>query len=172
MGRMSKPHLHTPAGFGVLPGAEAGYGGLTDLWFPFPPLLQVTPLVHSDLEQSVVRPNHGILEALAVPARCPSHREGHGCRRRRRRAQSGGHVLGLILVGVAEHHQEFIAPDPYHRFLRANVAHEESRHLHQHAVSLGVAIPVVVLLEVVDVEIDAAPFSLGCASHCRVTVFR
>ena len=160
MGRMSEPHLHTCAGFGVLPGAGALYGGLSGLWSLSPPLLQITPLVHSDLEQPVIGSNHRILEALTVPAGCPSHRELHRCRRRRRRAQSGSHVLGLILAGVAEHHQEFIAPDPHYGFLRPNVAHEETGHLHQHAVSLGMTIPVIVLLEVIDIEIDAAPLSI------------
>jgi hypothetical protein len=41
------------------------------------------------------------------------------------------------------------------------VSHEEAGHLHQNAVALGVAVGVVVLLEVVDVEVDASPFSLG-----------
>ncbi len=114
--------------------------------------------------------NHRILEVLAVLACCPSHRERHRCRRRRRHAQSGGYVIGLVQVGVAEYDQELIAPDSYHCFLRANVAHEEPGHLHQHAVALGVTIPVVVLLEVIDVEIDAAPLSLwlcfALPRHC------
>src|SRR6267143_2697892 len=69
-------------------------------------------------------------------------------------------MICLVLAGVAEYDKEFIAPNSYYRLLRTNVPHEESGHLHQHAVALGVTIPVVVLLEVIDVEIDAAPLSL------------
>src|SRR6266550_1508134 len=40
------------------------------------------------------------------------------------------------------------------------MAHEETRHLHQHRIAFSVAVLVVVLLEVVDIEVDATPIAI------------
>jgi hypothetical protein len=69
-------------------------------------------------------------------------------------------VLGLVLTRVTQHYQKLVSADTDDRFFGTDMPHEEAGHLHQDTVALGVTVGVVVLLEVVDVEIDAAPLSL------------
>jgi len=151
----------TPAlGFGVLPGVRASQKGLTGLGAFFPAFLQVPPLVHSHFKQSLVGTDHRILEALASLAGGPSHRELYWRRCRSRGSEAGRDVVGLLLTRVTQHHQKLVSTDTDNCFLGTDVPHEEAGHLHQDAVTLGVTVGVVVLLEMVDVEIDAPPLSL------------
>lgn len=74
-----------------------------------------------------------------------------------------GDHLGLSLAGVEQRDQEFVATHSNHRFFRPHVAHQESAHLEQNGVTRSMSMCVVVLLEMIDVDVDASPFSVGGA---------
>src|SRR5438876_11151087 len=103
--------------------------------------------------------NHRGFEAFPIFPRRPPHRERNRSRCRRSSTQSCYHVLSLVFARVAENHQKFVSADPHHCFFCSHMPHEKSRHLHQHGVAFSMSVRVVVLLEVVDVEIDASPFT-------------
>src|SRR6266550_5974047 len=73
-------------------------GGLAGLRALLSAFLQISPFVHSHLEQAVVGANHSLLEALAVPPCSPSHRKrywrGHRCSV----TQTRSDILGLFLT--------------------------------------------------------------------------
>src|SRR5439155_19442247 len=103
--------------------------------------------------------DHRRFEAFAVFPRRPPHRERNRSRCRSSSAQSRHNMLSLVFARVAENHQKFVSTHPHHCFFCSHMTHEKSRHLHQHSVAFSVSVRVVVLLEVVDVEIDASPFT-------------
>src|SRR5438105_10426714 len=77
-------------------------------------------------------------------------------------------MLGLIFIRVTQHHQKLVSTYSHYCFLSAHMSHEEARHLHQHCVAFRVTIPVVVLLEVIDVEINAPLLAPGlCLALAR-----
>src|SRR2546427_3146422 len=103
--------------------------------------------------------DHRRFEAFAVFPRRPPHRERNRSRCRSSSAQSRHNMLSLVFARVAENYQKFVSAHPHYCFFCSHMTHEKSRHLHQHSVAFSMSVRVVVLLEMVDVEIDASPFA-------------
>ncbi len=146
--------------FGVLSGVRAHQKRLSGLWSFFSAPLQDPPFVHSYFEQALICAHHRSLEGLAILPRGPPHRELYRCRHWCSRAQTSRYVVGLFFTRVGQHHQKFVSTYTDDRFLGADVSHEKAGHFHQNTIAVGMAVGVVVLLEVVDIEINASPLSL------------
>ena len=63
----------------------------------------------------------------------------------------------MLLVSMAKQHKKFIASQADHGFLSPHLAHEEARQLDQYFVPGLVAMAVVILLKVINVDENAAP---------------
>src|SRR5688500_7805425 len=122
-----------------------------------PALLASRPRHHPHREQVLVRPPEDLGEILARVAHRPAEGELDRCGTERGPLEATHHLLNALTVGIGEQHHELIAAQSHHGILGANVAHEKARHLHQGAIARLMPETIVELLEMIDVDDDAAP---------------
>src|SRR6185436_9253910 len=114
--------LHTLPSWGPETGVTPLYRRLTGFRL-LPSFLEVSPFINANRQQLVIGAHHRGLETLAASPCRPPHRERNRRRCRRRRPQPRHHMLRLVLVGVAKHHQELVPSNPHHCFLGPHVTH-------------------------------------------------
>src|ERR1035437_4856479 len=119
------------------------------------------------VQEAVVRARDRLFQGLAVLARRPAGREGHEELASGHGRQALARVLGRLGVGPVEEDEKLVAAHTHGRFLGTRRAHEEARDPVQDGIARLVPKLVVVLLEVVDIDHDAAPRAarVGVASR-------
>ena len=115
----------------------------------------------------MVRARDRLFQGLAVLARRPAGREGHEELASGHGRQALARVLGRLSVGPVEEDEKLVAAHTHGRFLDTRRAHEEARDPVQDGIARLVSKLIVVLLEVVDIDHDAAPRAarVGVASR-------
>lgn len=113
----------------------------------------------ANLNQGAVRTVHRFFERLIALSGCPPKGE------RNRPAFEAGLLqpmrnhFGFGETRFEECDQELVATHSHYRLLGSHMTHQKTTHFHQHRIARRVTMRVVVLLEMVDVYVDASP---GC----------
>ncbi len=112
---------------------------------------------YTHLNELPVGAIHSLLERLGLLPGSPAKGKGNGPTLDARLLEPVRNRFGIGELSIEKSYQELVTAHSYDRLLGAHMPHQEPAHLDEDRVTSRMAVRVVVLLEVIDVHVDAAP---------------
>ena len=119
------------------------------------------PAHHTNLNQLPVCAIDSLLERFRLLSSGPAERKGDRPAVGARFLEAARNRFCVGYVGIEKCDEKLVAAHSHHRLFGANVPHQKPAHLYENRVAGSVPVRVVVLLEVIDVDVDASPSILG-----------